>query len=116
MIKLTESINIIVPYISDIFLLIGLFFVITGIVGCIRMPDFYTKIHASSVADSCGTIFILVGASIKADTGSHSIKILLIIIFALLSNPIINYALAQACLKSGVGPIGNRIEDVIKND
>ena len=45
---------------------IGAFFVLVGGLGLIRMPDFFTRLHASSVADTAGAGFILLGFMLQA--------------------------------------------------
>ena len=41
-------------YVSILFLSVGAFFGLTGAVGILRMPDFYTRIHPAGKSDRAG--------------------------------------------------------------
>ncbi len=40
---------------------IGAFFILSSVVGLLRLPCFFTKIHAASIADSTGIPLTLLG-------------------------------------------------------
>ena len=46
---------------SWIFILMGSLLVLVGSLGLIRLPDFWSRLHAASVTDSGGVILILLG-------------------------------------------------------
>ncbi|MBT3396775.1 MAG: hypothetical protein HN423_06305, partial [Alphaproteobacteria bacterium] len=46
-------------------LLVGGFFAIAGGIGVVRLPDFYTRLHASGVTDTGAAYFILAGLMIQ---------------------------------------------------
>ena len=46
---------------SWIFIVAGSIFVLIGGVGLIRLPDFYTRIHAAGITDTMGAWLILIG-------------------------------------------------------
>ncbi|MGE0431687.1 MAG: cation:proton antiporter [Planctomycetota bacterium] len=49
----------IVDIIVGILLLLGCFFAMTAGVGMLRMPDFYTRLHAAGITDTLGQALIL---------------------------------------------------------
>ena len=89
---------------SGLCLLLGSFLILTGGIGLLRFPDFYTRMHAASLTDTMGTILILVGIMLQAGLTLASIKLFAILVFLLLTGPTATYALANAALMSGMKP------------
>ena len=74
----------IVELISNLLLLLGSFFVVTGIAGLFRFPDFFTRMHAVSITDTLGAICILLGLMLHSDSEWLVImKLLFILLFSL---------------------------------
>lgn len=96
--------------VSDIFMIIGCFFALAGTVGMIRMPDSYCRMQSSTNIGTLGALGVVIGAAIRAfslgtDTSvSMGIKILLIGLFVIITNPIAGHAICRAAYKSGVRP------------
>jgi len=83
------------------------FFVVAGI-GLIRMPDVYTRMHASSIADTAGAGLMLTGMMVAAGFSLISVKLIVILAIILFTSPIATHALAQAARHAGVEPILSR--------
>ena len=47
-----------------IFMVIGTLFSIIGVIGYIRMPDVYTRLHATGKVSVFGIVFLLIAAII----------------------------------------------------
>jgi len=77
-------------------------FVLIGGVGVLRMPDFYTRLHAASVTESLGAIMILLGLMIQGGLTLVTVKLMLILFFLLFTSPTSAYALANAALLGGL--------------
>ena len=88
----------------------GGFFVFVGGVGALRMPNFYTRMHAASLTDTMGTILILAGVMVQAGLTLATVKLLAILLFLLLTGPTATYALANAALLSGMRPAGETVD------
>ncbi len=69
-----------------------------------RLPGFYTRIHAASLTDTMATLLIFPGIMLQAGFTLASIKLLAIMVFLLLTGPTATYALANAALMSGLRP------------
>ena len=52
----------------------GGFFLLTGSIGLLRMPDFFTRVHAASLIDSLGALLILVSTSHTQRLGACECK------------------------------------------
>jgi multicomponent Na+:H+ antiporter subunit G len=89
---------------SWIFLLAGSFFAVVGGIGVIRMPDVFTRMHASGVTDTMGAGLILTGLMFQGGFTLVTAKLILILGFLWFSSPVSTYALARATLASGQEP------------
>lgn len=87
-----------------IFLLLGTFFMLIGSVGVIRLPDFFTRSHATSKSDTLGIMLIVTGLICFEGVSLNSLKLLIIFVFIALSNPVGAHALARAALRFGNKP------------
>jgi len=90
--------------ISWICLILGSFFCLTGAVGLLRFPDFFSRTHATSITDTLGAGLILIGLMFQAGWGLVLPKLLLILLFSLLASTTACHAMAKAALKSGLKP------------
>ena len=83
----------------------GIFFIVVGAVGVIRMPDVYTRLHAAGMTDTMGAGLLLIGMSFQAGITLVAVRLLLIWGFLLFTSPIATYALSRAALHGNVVPI-----------
>lgn len=95
---------IIVDWLSGLLLLAGGFFVIVGGIGVLRMPDLYTRMHAASVAETLGTILIILGLILIAGWSLASFKLFAIMLFLLFTGPVAAYAMANTAMLGGLKP------------
>lgn len=77
-------------------LLLGSFLLLTGGVGLLRFPDFYTRMHAAGVTDTLATGLVLLGLIVLAGWGIVLAKLLLILLFIFLTSPTASHALAKS--------------------
>jgi multicomponent Na+:H+ antiporter subunit G len=82
----------------------GLFFVLAGAVGVIRLPDFYTRLHAAGMTDTLGAELILFGLILQADGWQVIAKLLLVAFFLFVTSPTATHAVAHAAYKAGEKP------------
>lgn len=88
----------------------GVFFFIVGVVGILRFPDFYTRLHAAGKCDTLGAILILLALALfnlQEFTLTNvlvSLKILAILAFVFVSSPTATHAITEAALIGGVEP------------
>ena len=80
-------------------------FCIVGAVGMLRMPDFYTRMHAASVVDTLGAGFILFGLLLQAGFTLVAVKLLMIGALLLFTSPTAGHALARAAFERGLDPL-----------
>ena len=98
-------------YLVAFLLIIGLVFMFGAAVGIIRLPDFYTRLHASGMLDSTGLLFFV------AATGTYTLwhdfslasffltmKIVFIAIFIFITSPTATHAIIDAGTRAGLKP------------
>ncbi|NQV57035.1 MAG: monovalent cation/H(+) antiporter subunit G [Rhodospirillales bacterium] len=95
----------IITVLSWICILIGSAFLIIGSIGLLRLPDFYTRMHAAGIMDTMGTGFMILGMMLQAGFTLVTIKLALIVLFLFFAGPAATHALAQAALSSGLKPL-----------
>jgi multicomponent Na+:H+ antiporter subunit G len=97
--------------VSVFFILAGTFFFFTGVIGILRFPDFFSRMHATGKGDTLGTVLVLTGMALYNLAGGFtvtnilvSMKLMLIGIFWFLANPTATHALLRAAFDSGLMP------------
>ena len=93
---------------SWICLLLGSFFAISGGVGLLRFPDFFARLHPSGMTDTLGAGLILIGLMFQAGLNLISVKLLMILVFLLLTTPTATHALAKSALHGNLSPVIKR--------
>jgi multicomponent Na+:H+ antiporter subunit G len=90
--------------ISMVFIFTGLFFIVAGTVGLIRFPDFYSRMHATGKCDTLGVGLMIIGLIIYNGLNFISVKLLFLVIFIFVANPVATHAIARAAYKVGLRP------------
>jgi multicomponent Na+:H+ antiporter subunit G len=87
-------------------LLAGGAFCFVGAVGILRMPDFYTRVHAASVTDVMGSFAILLGLALQSGLSLVTVKLAFIALLIFFTSPAATHALVKAALERGIAPLG----------
>lgn len=90
--------------IAALLLLTGGSFMFVSALGVIRLPDFYTRLHASSIGETFGLVLAGLGMIIYHGFNLTSAKILLIIVALFLVNPIGTHLIGKAAIRAGEEP------------
>jgi len=80
--------------IGSIVILIGAVFLFSAGLGMFRMPDAFTRIQAGTKASTLGNTLVLAGIAFYHP--EWSLKLLIVVYFVLMTNPISSHALARA--------------------
>ncbi|MCF7923998.1 MAG: monovalent cation/H(+) antiporter subunit G [Candidatus Izimaplasma sp.] len=100
---------------SYIFLIIGALFFLLGGLGVFRMPDTFNRIQAGTKATTLGAFSIIVGV-LFGSVENHLDwipKLIIIIVFIVISNPVGSSTIAKATYRSKNIP-DNLIQDDLK--
>ncbi|MBI9089768.1 MAG: monovalent cation/H(+) antiporter subunit G [Desulfobacterium sp.] len=88
--------------ISVLLIAIGLFFFLGGSIGIIRLPDFYSRLHAAGMLDTMGLFLSMAGLALYVLTDFTfanvlvAIKIMLIVVFVFITSPTATHAIVDA--------------------
>jgi len=86
---------------SWVLLTLGGVAVFAGGIGALRMPDLYTRMHATGITDSLGAILVILGLMLQTGLSLATIKLAAVLLFLLLTSPTSSNALASAALLAG---------------
>ena len=93
-----------VNIVSGLSLGLGALLLISGSVGLLRFPDFYTRMHAAGVTDTLAAALTIFGLMLLAGWNIVLIKLILILLFIFLTGPTASHALAKAAQHGGLKP------------
>lgn len=92
---------ILLKILAILFLLAGVIFSSLGMLGVKRLPDVYTRLHATGKITAFGAA-MMVGAAAAILPGLTVFKALVIIILLLLASPVVAHAISSAAYKTGL--------------
>ena len=85
-------------------MLIGVFFLIVSSIGLFRLPDFDARNHAVGKSETLGAILVISGLAIYNGVAVSSLKLLIVVVFVLLANPVATHAISRAAFRTGLKP------------
>jgi len=89
---------------SGLCLFIGSFLCISGGIGILRFPDFYTRMHAVGVTDTLGAGMIVIGLMMQCTDLLVFAKLVMILLLTFLIGPTTSHVLAKAAFHNGLMP------------
>ena len=95
-------------------LVCGTAFLLLGALGLVRMPDLYNRIQAGTKATTLGTLLSLLGVAFLHP--EWSLKLLLIGVFLLFTNPLSSQVLARAAHRGGAPKATSNTVDQLQDD
>ncbi len=93
-------------FIAIIAVIVGTLFSLVGILGYFRLPDVYTRLHATSKVGIFGVVLLLVAAVAATSLGIG--KGLILIALLLIAGPATSHAIASAAYRIGIPVMGKR--------
>lgn len=94
-------------------ILFGLFFSVVGILGLVRMPDLYTRLHATGKVSTVGLFGLLIGTAFLLP--GAELKVIALAVFAILTLPVSSHAIAKAAYGHGVPLARSTRDDLASN-
>ncbi len=83
----------------------GGFFCVVGALGLNRMPDVFTRMHATSVSDTMGVGLLTVGMLTQTDDWTVMVRLGVIVVVLYVTGAVASHALARAALHDGEKPL-----------
>jgi multicomponent Na+:H+ antiporter subunit G len=108
----SPGVDVVVEIASWLCLSLGALFCVIGGLGLMRLPDLYARTHGAAITDTLGAGSILVGLMLQAGPSLVTIKLILVLLFMLLTGPAAGHALVHAARTHGIAPAVGDGEDV----
>ena len=88
--------SLVVDVVAGTLMILGGVVAIIASVGLHRLPDVYARMHVATKPATLGIALCLTGAAIAADTPSTATKLILAVIFQLVTTPVAGHLLGRA--------------------
>jgi multicomponent Na+:H+ antiporter subunit G len=85
-----------IDLLSGILLVGGSMLVLLGTIGILRLPDALTQLHAAGITDTLGVALVIFGLIVKAGFSLLALKLLIILLLLVFTNPTASHSLARA--------------------
>lgn len=85
-------------YIYDTMVILSLIVMTLGIIGVLRMPDIYTKLHGASKSVFLGIVLMSISATVVA-TPEMTHRIILIVLLVTMTTPIASHVIGHAAYR-----------------
>ena len=86
---------------SCVFLGLGLIFIGIAAIGVWKLPDFYSRLHASGIGETLGLLLFGAGLAVNNGLSPATLKILLVIIAVAVATPIGTHTIGRTAYRSG---------------
>lgn len=86
-------------------LVTGSMLVLVGGIGLLRLPDFYTRLHAAGITDTMGAGLILLGLALQSGLTLITVKLILFFGFLVFTSPTSTHALTKAARHGKLRPL-----------
>ena len=106
-----------------LFMAVGLIFMVISVIGVIKFPDIYSRLHAMTLGQELGVGFCCLGIFIYEGFTNAGVKILLLILVTMIAGPYRTHVISRVAyresdsktVKAGLNN-ENSIEDIKTED
>ncbi len=96
--------SLVIDILSWAFLMAGGGISLIAGIGVLRLPDMFSRMHASGMLDTLGAACVLLGLILQAGISVISFKLFLVFMVLSLTSSTAAHALAKAAVASGMKP------------
>jgi multicomponent Na+:H+ antiporter subunit G len=89
-------VNAVLDVIGAVLMLTGAVIAVIAAIGLHRLPDVYARMHVATKPATLGIALCLSGAALRADSASTATKLVLAIVFQLVTTPAAGHLLGRA--------------------
>lgn len=94
-------IELVISIFASIFLLTGAFFFLVGVLGLIRMPDVFSRIHTTTKGDTLGVGLIILGLMLLYGFNFTVLRLVVLLTITWLTTPTAAHLIAKAAYRKG---------------
>ena len=96
--------DVVIDILTWLLLISGAVFSMIGGFGIIRLPEFFSRMHAGGITDTLGAGLIIGGLMLQGGFSLVTVKLFMIIFFLIITSPTACHALAKSALAQGLTP------------
>lgn len=108
--------QLILDTLAIFFLIGGLFFMLVGAIGVLRLPDAFNRLHAASKCSTLGMMGLLLAACLHVGTGDVVAKSIAVVLFIFVSTPVGSHMLAKAAHRDDAEQWDGTLSDELAED
>lgn len=101
---------------ASVLVVLGASLVLVASVGVLRLPDLYTRMHASTKPATLGVGLIVAALAIYSGELGIAVRALLILLFFLLTAPVAAHRLGHAAYWAGVARWSGTVRDDLSRE
>jgi len=97
--------------IGTIVIILGIVFMLLGVIGLFKYKSFYTRILLASKIDTMGALTVLIGVALRSGSLTIALRVLLLLALMFIINPMVTHIITRSAYEEGL-----RIDNVIEKD
>ncbi|WP_303868513.1 monovalent cation/H(+) antiporter subunit G [Acetobacterium wieringae] len=90
-----------IDLLANLLITVALIFMALGVIGLFRFKNFYSRILISAKIETVGFLTIMIGLVILSGFSYAALKIMLITLLVMITNPLSTHAIARSAFLSG---------------
>ena len=100
---------------SGVLLLGGVLLAVVAAIALVRFPDVFSRMHAATKPSTLGLLLIVLGASLRMDDRSDTVKLLLVAAFQFITAPVAAHMVGRAAYRAGAGALDDLVVDEMRD-
>ena len=96
------TIEVVLEFLSNLVLILGLIFVFLAMLGLLRLPDVYNRLHATTKIGTLGAFAVMLSILMKVGFTPIGVKAITVGLFLLLTAPVAAHMIGRAAHRHGV--------------
>ena len=86
---------------GNVLIIIGMLFMLFGVIGIFKYRTFYVRILVASMIDSVGAMTVIIGITLRHGVGFFSLRILLLLALMFFVTPMVTHIVTRCAYQSG---------------
>ena len=93
-----------VDIVGLVLIAVGLFFMLVAVVGFLRLPDVFSRLHVTGILDTLGAPLLLIGVAVLSGFCLTAFKLVLGVVFLYVTSPLVGHLLSRSAIEAGYRP------------
>ncbi|MCL2864861.1 MAG: monovalent cation/H(+) antiporter subunit G [Lachnospiraceae bacterium] len=96
---------------GNIIIILGIIFMLFGVIGIFRYQNFFVRILIASKIDTVGALTVVIGLAVKHGFSFFSLRVVLLLVLMFIINPMVTHIIARSAYESGQN-IDGSVDDI----